>query len=66
MKLKGRLTLAHMTPQQKGILEGILDDFDYAADEILQDCLNEIPQIQAAREAVNEALHTLENILHPE
>ena len=55
-----------MTPQQKGILEGILDDFDYAADEIHQECLNEIPQIQAAREAVNDALTALDSILHPE
>ena len=55
-----------MTPEQKGILEGILADFDYAADEIQQECLNEIPQIQSAREAVSEALQVLENVLHPE
>ena len=54
-----------MTPEQKGILEGIFDDFDYAADEIHQECLNELPQIQAARDAVNEARTALENLLDP-
>lgn len=55
-----------MTDKQKGILEGIFDDFDYAADEILHECLNELPQIQEARDAVNEARNMIENILHPE
>jgi hypothetical protein len=54
-----------MTPEQKGILEGMFDDFDYAADEIHQECLNEIPQIQAAREAVHEARNALESLLYP-